>query len=100
MQMQSSLLVAGGEGSGGSEVEEEFAFDIEPHLLIDLRLILVGEMIGEGSYSVVHQGLWVFFFFSFLDFFNLVFGQCMRLVIIIFKWLKSLNPLTGFSLVL
>ena len=55
------------------EEDNSFVFNIEQSLLVDLGQVYVEKMIGEGSYSVVHQGLWVFYFFRFrfLAFLNL-----------------------------
>lgn len=39
------------------DIDNSFAFQIDRSLLIDPRLVLVDKMIGEGSYSTVHEGL-------------------------------------------
>lgn len=38
----------------------EFVFNIEPTLLIDPHCLKIGEVMGEGSCSIVYEGLWVF----------------------------------------
>lgn len=35
----------------------EFVFNIEPTLLIDPHCLKIGEVIGEGSCSIVYEGL-------------------------------------------
>ncbi|KAL5752742.1 hypothetical protein ACOSP7_022935 [Xanthoceras sorbifolium] len=40
------------------EEDNSFVFRIEDSVLVDPRLVMVGRMIGEGSYSVVHQGVY------------------------------------------
>lgn len=42
----------------------EFVFQIEPNLLIDSRCLKIGEVIGEGSCSIVFEGLYVSLSFS------------------------------------
>ncbi|KAH7566444.1 hypothetical protein JRO89_XS08G0163100 [Xanthoceras sorbifolium] len=39
------------------EEDNSFVFRIEDSVLVDPRHVMVGRMIGEGSYSVVHQGV-------------------------------------------
>lgn len=39
------------------DLGSECALKIEPSLLIDLRCLKIGEVIGEGSYSIVYEGL-------------------------------------------
>uniref|UniRef100_A0A9I9CSP0 Protein kinase domain-containing protein n=1 Tax=Cucumis melo TaxID=3656 RepID=A0A9I9CSP0_CUCME len=36
----------------------EFVFNIEPTLLIDPHCLKIGEVMGEGSCSIVYEGLW------------------------------------------
>ncbi|KAG7026803.1 Serine/threonine-protein kinase HT1 [Cucurbita argyrosperma subsp. argyrosperma] len=40
------------------DLGSECALKIEPSLLIDLRCLKIGEVIGEGSYSIVYEGLY------------------------------------------
>ncbi|KAL5819409.1 hypothetical protein ACOSQ4_023251 [Xanthoceras sorbifolium] len=40
------------------EEDNSFVFRIEDSVLVDPRHVMVGRMIGEGSYSVVHQGVY------------------------------------------
>ncbi|XVE87267.1 hypothetical protein DITRI_Ditri18aG0103100 [Diplodiscus trichospermus] len=38
------------------DLDNSFVFQIDQNLLIDPGLVLLNEMIGEGSYSIVHKG--------------------------------------------
>ncbi|XP_031249554.1 serine/threonine-protein kinase STY13-like, partial [Pistacia vera] len=40
------------------EEEEDFIFNIHNSLLVDPRHVLLGKVTGEGSYSIVHQGIY------------------------------------------
>ncbi|KAK6237510.1 hypothetical protein QUC31_002979 [Theobroma cacao] len=40
------------------DIDNSFAFQIDRSLLIDPRLVLLDKMIGEGSYSTVHEGFY------------------------------------------
>lgn len=44
-----------------ADLDTSFVFQIDQSLLIDTRYLLIDKMIGEGAYSTVHTGLWVFF---------------------------------------
>ena len=41
---------------------------LDRSLLIDLSLLRIGSMISSGTLSVVHEGLWVTFFFLYACF--------------------------------
>ncbi|CAI8588731.1 unnamed protein product [Vicia faba] len=40
----------------GSDTGDDIVFDIDPSLLVDCEKILIGGMIGKGSYSLVFKG--------------------------------------------
>lgn len=48
------------EDSSLESTDHQFAFSINPELLVDSKDVSIGELIGEGSSSKVYKGLWVF----------------------------------------
>ncbi|XP_058775737.1 serine/threonine/tyrosine-protein kinase HT1-like [Vicia villosa] len=40
----------------GSDTDDGIVFDIDPSLLVDCDKILIGDMIGKGSHSLVYKG--------------------------------------------